>query len=161
MNIHTLPLLIQLSIHQLLVLLVVVNDLDSPRFNIDVDLYGNPTQFGTATRNLAAEKAALQAGLSPGQVRKGLRVFRQTVPVFETFVTHMGHDIFFIEPLTYANAIVFERYGFNYLRGHQEMIRVHKEFQPGGELHTKLGPDNVFRSLDAWKKCRFYLCFFK
>ena len=140
--------------HQLLVLLVVVNDLDSPRLNIDVDLHGNPTQFGTVTRNLAAEKAALDAGLSPGQVRKGLRVFRQTVPVFETFVTNMGHDIFFIEPLTYANAIVFERYGFNYLRGYQEMTRIHKEFQPGGELHAKLGPDNVFRRPDAWKTVR-------
>ena len=140
--------------NQLLVLLVVVNDLDAPRFNIDVDLHGNRTHFGTVARNLAAERAAMEAGLSPGQVRRGLRAFRQFVPVFEQFVTNMQHDLFFIEPLMYANAIVFERYGFNYLRGRQEMLRIDTEFHPGGELHAKLTPDNPFRQPDAWETVR-------
>jgi hypothetical protein len=139
---------------QLLVLLVVVNDLDSPRFNTDFDQHGNRTQFGIVVRNLEAEQAAMQAGLSPGQIRQGLRVFKRSVPVFEQFVSNMGHDIFFIEPLAYHNAIIFERYGFNYLYGHKEMIRIHEQFLPGGELHAKLTPENAFRHSDAWKTIR-------
>ena len=140
--------------NQLLVLLVVVNDPDAPRFNTDIDEHGNRTHFGTVTRNIPAELAAMRAGLSPGQIRKGLRVFKQSVPMFEEFVAKMGHDIFFIEPLAYTNAIVFERYGFNYLRGHQEMVNIHREFQPGSELYAKLTPDNPFRQPDAWKTVR-------
>jgi hypothetical protein len=140
--------------NQLIVLLVVVNDLDSPRYNTDIDGDGNRTQFGTASRNLSAERAAMEAGLAPGQIRRGLRMFKRTVPVFEEFVSRMGHDIFFIEPLSYANAIVFEKYGFHYLSGHQEMQRIHKEFLPGGDLIGKLTPDNPFRLPDAWKTIR-------
>lgn len=139
---------------QLLVLLVIVNDPDAPRFNTDVDQQGNRTQFGTITRNIEAEYAAMEAGLAPGQIRKGLRAFKQTVPTFEMFVQRMGHDIFFIEPLAYHNAITFERYGFNYLQGHQDMIEIHREFQPGGLLHAKLTADNPFRQPDAWQYVR-------
>lgn len=140
--------------NQLLVLLVVVNDLDSPRFNIDVDAYGNNTHFGTSGRNIAAERAALAAGLAPGQIRRGLRAFRRTVPVFEQFVSRMQHNMFFIEPLAYHNAIIFERYGFSYLRGLQEMERIHREFQPGHELHRRLTDTNPFRATDAWQSIR-------
>lgn len=140
--------------NQLIVLLVIVNDPDSPRYNTDTDLQGNRTQFGTESRNIPAELEAMRAGLAPGQVRKGLRVFKQSVPIFEQFVTNMGHDIFFIEPLAYSNAIVFERYGFSYLRGHQEMIRIDREFRPGGTLHAELTPDNPFRLPDAWTSVR-------
>lgn len=140
--------------NQILVLLVVVNDPDAPRYNIDIDEHGNPTQFGTASRNKAAELEAMRAGLSPGQIRKGLRKFRQLVPIFEGFISKMGHDIFFIEPLAYTNAIVFERYGFNYLHGYQEMLRIDREFRPGGELYAKLVEDNPFRQPDAWKSVR-------
>ncbi len=140
--------------NQLLVLLVVVNDLDSPRFNIDVDEHGNSTHLGTTGRNLQAEEVAMKAGMAPGQIRKGLRVFKQTVPLFEDFVRNMGHDLFLIEPLAYHNAIIFERYGFSYMRGYQEMVRINREFQPGGELHQRLTEDRVFRRPDAWKSIR-------
>lgn len=139
---------------QLLVLLVVVNDPDSPRFNTDVDQHGNSTHFGTVSRNKPAERAAMKAGLSPGQIRKGLRAFKNTLPLFESFVSRMGHDIFFIEPLAYHNAITFERYGFNYLRGRSEMLNIHKEFQPGSPLFNALTEDNPFRQPDAWKTVR-------
>lgn len=131
--------------NQLLVLLVVVNDPAAPRFNTDIDEHGNKTLFGTASRNVYAEIAAMKAGLAPGQVRAGLRAFKYSVPVFEQFVSDMGHDLFFIEPLAYHNAIVFERYGFNYLSGLSEMKRIHEGFQPGGELYTKLNDENPFR----------------
>jgi hypothetical protein len=134
--------------HKLLVLLVVVNDPDSPRFNIDIDEHGNPTHLGTIGRNLLAEEAAIKAGLAPGQIRIGLRSFKQAVPLFEEFVQRMGHELFFIEPLAYHNAIVFERYGFNYLRGQQEMTKIDQGFRPGGDLHQKLSPDRVFRQPD-------------
>jgi hypothetical protein len=139
---------------QLLVLLVVVNDMDSPRFDIDVDENGNSTHLGTTSRNIPAEAAAMNAGLAPGQIRRGLRAFRQTVPLFEEFVRHMGHEIFFIEPLAYHNAITFERYGFSYTRGHQEMIRLNRDFQPGGELFNLLDSSSPFRQPDAWKTVR-------
>lgn len=57
----------------------------------------------------------------------------------------MGHDLFLIEPLAYHNAIIFERYGFNYIRGHQEMVRINEEFRPQGEIHGKLSDLSVFR----------------
>ncbi len=137
--------------NQLLVLLVVVNDLESPRFNTDVDAQGNKTHFGTNSRNLLAEEAALNAGLAPGQIRKGLRSFKQSIVIFEEFVRQMGHDLFLIEPLAYHNAIIFERYGFNYIRGYQEMVRIDREFRPKGELYSKLSKGSVFREENSWK----------
>jgi hypothetical protein len=139
---------------QILVLLVVVNDPDSPRYNIDIDEHGNSTHLGTTGRNLPAEHAAMKAGLAPGQIRSGLRSFKQAVPIFEGFMREMGHDMFLIEPLAYHNAIVFERYGFNYLRGHQEMVYIDREFRPGGQLNEKLSPDRIFRPLESWKTIR-------
>ena len=140
--------------HQLMVLLVVVNDPESPRFAIDRDLNGQPTYLGTRGRNIPAEIAAMKAGLAPGQIRAGLRVFRAAVPVFEQFVSNMGHDMFLIEPLAYHNAITFERYGFNYLYGRREMEWIHQEFLPGGELHRKLDNSTPFRHPDAWQTVR-------
>lgn len=131
--------------NQLLVLLVIVNDPCSPRFNIDVDQDGNRTFLGTSSRNLPAEIAAMNAGLAPGQVRKGLRAFRQLVPLFEQFIERMSHDLFFIEPLSYHNAIVFERFGFAYVRGLQEMRAIDQAFRPGGTLHEKLTGESPFR----------------
>jgi hypothetical protein len=139
--------------NQLIVLLTVVNDPDAERFHIDIDLQGNQTNFGTSSRNIPAELEAMKAGLSPGQIRKGLRVFKDSVPLFESFVQRMGHDIFFIEPMAYHNAIVFERYGFNYLKGYQDMVWINEAFQPDrGELYRKLNDTNPFRSLDAWNR---------
>jgi hypothetical protein len=140
--------------HQLLVLLVVVNDPDSQRYDIDVDKHGNPTHLGTTGRNLEAEEAAMRAGLAPGQIRAGLRSFKQAIPSFENFVQKLGHNLFLIEPLAYHNAIIFERYGFNYLQGHREMVRIDQEFQPGGELHMNLASGHMFRQPDAWRTIR-------
>lgn len=140
--------------NQIIVLLVIVNDPDSPRFNVDIDLEGNPTQFGTVTRNIPAEVAAMRAGLSPGQIRKGLRAFKWSVPLFEQFVQRMGHDLFFIEPLSYHNAIVFERYGFSYLRGQAEMELIHERFLPGGDLHQALDGSTPFRQQRFWQTVR-------
>ena len=140
--------------NQLLVLLVAVNDPAAPRYNVDIDEHGNDTNFGTSARNIPAEIAAKEAGLAPGQVRRGLRAFKRSVPVFEEFVTRIGHDMFLIEPLAYHNAITFEKYGFNYSRGLKDMQEIHMEFQPGGVLHQRLTNDNPFRQLRAWQTIR-------
>jgi hypothetical protein len=136
---------------QLAVLMVVVNDPGAPRFDVDVDEQGRPNQLGTERRNLPAERRAMEAGLGPGQVRRGLRVFRSALPVFEAFVSRMHHDLFLIEPLFYHNAITFERYGFAYTRGLQKMNTIHREFLPGGKLHARLDGSTPFRPPDAWQ----------
>src|SRR5512146_2380562 len=55
---------------QVHILLYILNDPNSERFDVDRMPDGRPTRFGTLARNLEAEKLALRAGLSPGQVRK-------------------------------------------------------------------------------------------
>ncbi len=136
---------------QLIVLLMVVNDPNAPRYNIDVDEEGQPTLLGTNGRNIPEEIRAMQAGLAPGQVRRGLRVFRTAIPIFERFVARMGHDIFFAEPLFYHNAIILERYGFAYSRGLQKMQEIHASFQPGGKLYKLLDGSTPFRQPDVWR----------
>jgi hypothetical protein len=135
--------------NQLLVLLVVVNDPDSPRFNTDIDQDGNPTHLASTGRNIPAEIEAKKNGLAPGQVRQGLRSFKTLVPIFETFAARMGHDLFFIEPLAYHNAYVFERYGFGYVRGLKAMKEIHQGFQEGGKLRIRLNSSTPFRSPEA------------
>ncbi len=61
---------------QIHILLYVVNDPDSPRFDVDRMPDGSPTQFGSLHRNLPAEEAACRAGLAPGQVHRGLRALK-------------------------------------------------------------------------------------
>jgi hypothetical protein len=139
---------------QLMVFLVVINDPDSPRFNVDVDEQGNPNQLGTERRNIPEERRAMQAGLAPGQVRGGLRIFRAAMQTFETFVKNMAHELFFVEPLFYHNALAFERYGFAYSRGLPKMQAIHQGFQPGGLLHARLSVENPFRQPDAWLSVR-------
>lgn len=140
--------------NQIMVLFVQFNDLDAPRFDTDVDANGNPTYFGTASRNIPAELAAMKAGLAPGQVRKGLSMFREFMPLFEHFLSRMGHEMYFLEPLAYHTAVIFERMGFGYMRGQREMEEIHREFQPGGRYHSQLTANNPFRSPDAWSRVR-------
>lgn len=131
--------------NQLVVLLFVVNDPHSARFDTDRDVHGEPTRFGTVGRNLEAELAAMQAGLMPGQVRAGLGVSRSLLPTLETFVSRLGHKIFFLDPLNYNAALMFERYGCSYSQGLKQMIWINREFAPGGELSMRLDGSTPFR----------------
>jgi hypothetical protein len=128
------------------VLLYILNDPESRRFDVDRMPDGAPTRFGTLKRNLEAERAALEFGLAPGQIRRGLRLLQPATAAFEDFITSLGHDIYFIEPLYYHNAVIFERYGFAYQVGKRRMERIHAGFQEGGELHQRLAAANPFRS---------------
>lgn len=141
-------------LNQLMVLLTKISDPTAPRFYIDILPNGTSTNLGTTHRNIPEEIRAMEAGLAPGQVRSGLRGFRQTVPDFEAFVSKMQHNLFMIEPLSYHNAIVFERYGFNYLYGKKDMEYIHQEFMPGGSLNAMLDGSTPFRQPDAWQSIR-------
>jgi hypothetical protein len=130
--------------------LLVLSDPDSPRFPTDTDAEGKPTQFGTARRNLVAEEAAMRAGLAPAQVRKGLSASRLVLQHLESFLVLCGHAAYFLEPLTYVSAWIFERRGFAYVRGHKLMDDIQREFQPGGRLYQALDGSTPFRQPEQW-----------
>ncbi len=133
---------------------LIVNDPCAPRFDIDVDEGGRRTKFGTARRNLAEEERAMLAGLAPGQVRRGLGITSEFLDRALRFFGWMGQEIFTVEPLAYHNAITFERYGFQYLRGRKKMECIHREFQPGGELYRRLDGSTPFRRRGMEKTVR-------
>jgi hypothetical protein len=139
---------------QIHVLLYILNDPESPRFDVDRMPDGSPTRFGTLKRNIEAETAAMQHGLSPGQVRRGLRLLQPATTAFEDFLTGLGHDMYYVEPLYYHNAVIFERYGFSYQMGKRRMEAIHAGFQEGGELHRQLDEANPFRSARAASSIR-------
>jgi len=139
---------------QIHVLLYILNDPEAPRFDVDKMSDGSPTRFGTLKRNIEAEKAAMQYGLAPGQVRRGLRLLQPATSAFEEFITSLGHDMYFVEPLYYHNAVIFERYGFAYQMGRRQMERIHSAFQQGGELCRRLDNSTPFRSPQAANSIR-------
>ena len=143
------------SMHgQIYVLLYILNNPVSPRFSVDKMPDGRPTQFGIRIRNIDAEKAAMQAGLSPGQIRCGLRSLKYALEAFEKFMLSLGHDMYYMEPLYYHNAIIFERYGFSYQLGRRLMNEIQAGFRDGGELKKKLDDSNPFRSSKASNSIR-------
>jgi acetoin utilization protein AcuC len=139
---------------QIHVLLYILNDPDSPRFDVDKMPDGTPTKFGTLQRNVQAEEKALEAGLAPGQVRHGLRMLGQAIEAFEGFIKSLSHEMYFVEPLYYHNAVIFERYGFSYQMGKRLMESIHAGFQPGGDLSALLDGSNPFRHPDAGNSIR-------
>jgi hypothetical protein len=141
-------------LNQIEVMLFVVNDPASERFETDRDWRGERTKFGTRRRNIPEETRAMQAGLAPGQVRRGLRLSRVLIPLFEEFVSRLGHDYYLLEPLAYHNAILFERLGCNYVQGLRKMQWIQVNFQPGGLLHEALEGSTPFRGPDAWRTIR-------
>lgn len=131
---------------QIHVLLYILNDPESPRFDVDRMPDGTSTGFGTLKRNIVAELAALEYGLAPGQIRSGLRMLGPAIDAFEEFVESLDHQMYFVEPLYYHNAIIFERYGFSYERGRKLMEYIQEGFTPGGELTERLDGSSPFRS---------------
>jgi hypothetical protein len=133
---------------------LIANNPTSEKYKTDYDDEGIETLFGTVRRNLAEEEKAMQAGLAPGQIREGLRCSSIVFTHIETFLTMMAHHAFFLEPLTYVSAWIFEKRGFAYSKGHQLMDTIHKEFQPDGELYKALDGSTPFRQQDQWQTVR-------
>ncbi len=124
---------------------LVINDVRAPRFETDLDEQGRRTKFATVRRNIPEEVRAMQAGLAPGQVRKGLRLLGDFLSLALDFAESMGQDMILAEPLTYCAAITFEVHGFNYMRGRRKMEEIDRDFRPGGPLHEKLDGSTPFR----------------
>jgi hypothetical protein len=133
---------------------LVVNNPLSEIYQTDFDDQGRETHFGTVYRNIPEEQRAMLAGLAPGQIREGLRCSKMVFTHIESFLTLMAHHALFLEPMTYVSAWIFEKRGFAYVKGHKLMDTIHKEFQPGGELHKALDGSNPFRQPDQWQTVR-------
>ncbi len=139
---------------QIHVLLYTLLDPSSLRFDVDRLPDGTKTVFGIKFRNIEAEKAAMEYGLAPGQIRKGLRLLGAAIQGFEIFVESLGQEIYFAEPLFYHNAVIFERYGFSYAKGRKLMERIQQGFSPGGDLLKKLDNSTPFRKPEAAQSIR-------
>jgi len=124
---------------------VVVNDPASAKYNTHIDDQGKDTLFGWASRNIPEERKAMEAGLFPGQVRKGLSLTREVIRLIEFFCTMMDLKAIRLEALFYHNAVTYERHGFGYFSGYPLMKRIHEGFQPGGKIFEKLDNSTPFR----------------
>ncbi len=133
---------------QIHILLYILNDPASPRFDVDIMPNGQTTKFGTSQRNIEAERNALNFGLTPGQIHSGLSIFSAAINAFERFVESLGHDMYFTEPLYYHTAIIFERYGFAYQSGKKLMERIQAEFTSPAELREQTKDSKLIKNLD-------------
>jgi hypothetical protein len=124
---------------------LIINDPAAERFPVDVDEGGRDTLFGTSSRNIPEEIRAMNAGLAPGMVRRGLRLMRESVKCLETFMALFGLKTLLIDAFFYHNAILWERYGFGYFKGGKLMEQIDREFQPGGLLYNRLDDSSPFR----------------
>jgi hypothetical protein len=124
---------------------LIINDPFSERFRVDVDEEGRDTLFGTSSRNIPEEIRAMNAGLAPGMVRRGLKLMRESVKCLERFMEPLGLKTLTIDAFFYHNAILWEKYGFGYFKGGKLMERIDREFRPGGLLYQYLDDSNPFR----------------
>jgi acetoin utilization protein AcuC len=123
----------------------IIADPAAPRFDVDQDQEGRDNCFTTLGRNLPEERRAMAAGLFPNQTRRGMRMFGEFLPLLERLTGRLGMQLIVAEPLTYDNAIRYERYGFDYLVGKRLMLEIDAGFAPGGVLHRRLDGSTPFR----------------
>jgi hypothetical protein len=124
---------------------LIVNDPGSPRFKTQTDQEGRDTLFGWASRNISEEVKAMDAGLFPGQVCKGMGLTRKVIHLLEFFCQIFDIKSIRLEALFYHNAITYEKNGFSYFAGYGMMKRINELFQPGGVLFEKLDNRSPFR----------------
>ncbi len=124
---------------------IVLNDVRGPRYDVDRDPTGEPLPLGSTVRNLREEIRALAAGLAPNQVRPGLRLFRPLIERIEQLAKTLEIGILYVAPLAYHHAIKYEKYGFTYASGQEEMEWIHQEFGPGGVLRRRMDGSRPFR----------------
>ncbi len=124
---------------------VIINDPFSERFNVDVDEQGRDTLYGTRSRNIPEEIRAMEAGLAPGMVRRGLRLMEEFTGCLDKFMASLGLKSITTNAFFYHNAILWEKYGFTYFRGGKIMENIQKEFQPGGLFYERLDNSTPFR----------------
>jgi hypothetical protein len=133
---------------------IIINDPYSERFHIDVDEEGKDTFFGSRARNLPEEIRAMEAGLAPGMVRKGLRLMGEFTECLDRFLSTIELQNITTHAFFYHNALLWEKYGFTYFRGGKMMESIHREFQPGGVLYELLDDSTPFRRKGMEKTVR-------
>lgn len=124
---------------------IIINDPDAERFDTDIDDQGRDTLFGSANRNLVEEQRAMEAGLLPGQVRKGLSLMREFIPGLLRFCQMLGIKSIGLEALYYHNAIWYEQAGFAYFEGFRRIKRIHELFAEGQKLQVLMDGSTPFR----------------
>lgn len=124
----------------------IINDLQAPRFDVDMDSSGSDNCFTSFGRNIPAEIGAMKAGLFPNQTHRGLKMFSEFFALFERFVDRLGMEMIVAEPLTYDNAIRYEKYGFDYVTGKRLMLEINDGFKPDGVLFKRLDGSTPFRT---------------
>jgi hypothetical protein len=132
----------------------IICDPAADRFDVDRTPDGRNNYFASLGRNIPEEIRAMEAGLFPNQTRHGLRMFSEFFPRFERFVDALGMEIIVAEPLTYDNAIRYERYGFDYLTGNRLMQEIDRDFKEGGKLSQRMDGSTPFRRRGMEKTVR-------
>lgn len=132
--------------HQMELSFCIICDPSAPRFDVDIDEHGKINWFASHGRNVPEELRAMQAGLFPNQTRRGLRLFSEFFPLMERFTDALGMEMIVAETLSYDNAIRYEKYGFDYLRGKRLMLEIDREFEPGGRYFSRLDNSTPFRA---------------
>jgi hypothetical protein len=87
----------------------------------------------------------MRAGLFPNQTSRGLRMFGEFFERFERFADSLAMDMIVAEPLTYDNAMRYEKLGFDYLSGRRLMELINEGFALGGSLTARLDGSTPFR----------------
>lgn len=123
----------------------IIRDPASPHYAVDVDERGVNNWFASHGRNVPEELRAMRAGLFPNQTHHGLQLFVTFFPLLERFTDSLGKQMIVAEPLSYDNAIRYEKYGFDYLRGRRLMLEIDREFHPGGRYFSRLDGSTPFR----------------
>lgn len=123
----------------------IINDPQAERFDVDKDESGRDNCFTSLGRNIPEEIRAMNAGLFPNQTHRGLKMFGEVLHLLEWFVDSLGMEMIVAEPLTYDNALRYEKYGFDYITGKALMLQINEEFKPGGILYGRLDNSTPFR----------------
>lgn len=131
--------------HQMELSFCIIRDPASPHYAVDVDERGVNNWFASQGRNIPEELRAMRAGLFPNQTHHGLQLFVTFFPLLERFTDSLGIEMIVAEPLSYDNAIRYEKYGFDYLCGRRLMLEIEREFQPGGRYISRLDGSSPFR----------------
>jgi hypothetical protein len=133
---------------------IILNDPEGSRFGVDLDDDGQITELGARSRNRREEESAMQAGLTPGQIRPGLQMLRPTLERIEALAARLGKPALLLEAFFYHNALLYERHGFGYLAGQDRMEAIHRGFLPGGDLDRRLDGSTPFRRPGAGASMR-------
>jgi len=125
----------------------IVNDPDSERFTST-----KPTKPNFFLPDLnqkhSEEIRAMQAGLAPGQVRRGLHKFQEVTHLVDTLLSKLEDRMIHGDPYAYHNAIELERLGYFYTQRERDDVGDQQRVPARRKAPEKIGRINPFPS--AW-----------